>query len=230
MVGLARAYADQLAQSQQHFEHLSTTLPHNTDIRQELANVYRWRGWIDRALSEYAQVLAVEPGLISARVGNAHTQLDNRDYASVEQELVYLQESYPFEPAITDLEKRWDIHNQQEMTVDASTGRSSGETFGEDQYQIDAAWYSLGLTTPTQSFLRAVCTVSALAPAPNTATNAGSRPHSFPPIVAAAASVCEVQSTTASMTTSRLADGWRPTATRCRFAVNERELAATSLD
>ena len=153
MVGLARAYADQLAQSQLHFEHLSTTLPHNTDIRQELANVYRWRGWIDRALSEYAQVLAVEPGLISARVGNAHTQLDNRDYASVEQELIYLQESYPFEPAITNLEKRWDIHNQQEMTVDASTGRSSGETFGEDQYQIDAAWYSAPLSHRYRAFV-----------------------------------------------------------------------------
>jgi biofilm PGA synthesis protein PgaA len=154
LVGLARAYADQLAQSQQHFEHLSTTLPHNTDIRQELANVYRWRGWIDRALSEYAQVLAVEPELISARVGNAHTQLDNRDYASVERELLYLQESYPFEPVITGLEKRWDIHNQQEMTVDASTGQSSGETFGEDQYQIDAAWYSAPIAHRYRAFVK----------------------------------------------------------------------------
>jgi biofilm PGA synthesis protein PgaA len=145
MVGLARAYADQLAESQRHFESLSTTLPHNTDIRQELANVYRWRGWIDRALYEYSQVLAVEPGLISARVGNAHTQLDNRDYASAEQELLYLQERYPFEPAVTGLQQRWDIHNQQEMTVDASTGQSSGETFGEDQYQVDVAWYSTPL-------------------------------------------------------------------------------------
>jgi biofilm PGA synthesis protein PgaA len=153
MVGLARAYADQLAQSQEHFEHLSTTLPHNTDIRQELANVYRWRGWIDRALSEYAQVLAVEPGLISARVGNAHTQFDDRDYASVERELLYLRERYPFEPAITGLEKRWDIHNRQEMTVDASTGQSSGQTFGEDQYQVDAAWYSAPLAHRYRAFV-----------------------------------------------------------------------------
>jgi biofilm PGA synthesis protein PgaA len=153
MVGLARAYADQLAQSQLHFEHLSASLPHNTDIRQELANVYRWRGWIDRALSEYAQVLAVEPGLISARVGNAHTQLDNRDYASVERELVYLQERYPFEPAVAGLEKRWDIHNRQALTVDAGTGQSSGSTFGENQYEVEAAWYSAPLAYRYRAFV-----------------------------------------------------------------------------
>jgi biofilm PGA synthesis protein PgaA len=153
MVGLARAYADQLAESQQHFEHLLAALPHNTDIRQELANVYRWRGWIDRALSEYAQVLAVEPGLVSARVGYAHTLLDDRDYPRVEQELQHLKEHYPFEPAVTGLEKRWTDHNRQELTVDSRIGRSSGETFGEDQYQVDAAWYSQPLFYHYRAFV-----------------------------------------------------------------------------
>lgn len=153
MVGLARAYANQLSQSQQHFENLSTSLPHNTDIRQELANVYRWRGWTDRALSEYSQVLAVEPDLLSARVGYAHTQLDNRNYKSVERELAYLKEQFPFEPAVAALEKRWDVHNRQELTVDASAGESSGSTFGEDQYQIDAAWYSTPIAYRYRAFV-----------------------------------------------------------------------------
>jgi len=153
MVGLASAYADQLADSQQHFEHLSTALPHNTDIRQELANVYRWRGWIDRALFEYAQVLAVEPGLISARVGHAHTQLDNHDHASVDLELQYLKKRYPFEPAVTSLEKRWIDHNRQELTVETKIGRSSGPTFGQDQYQIDATWYSQPLAYRYRAFV-----------------------------------------------------------------------------
>jgi biofilm PGA synthesis protein PgaA len=153
MVGLARAYADQLSQSQQHFEQLSTSLPHNTDIRQELANVYRWRGWTDRALSEYSQVLAVEPDLLSARVGYAHTQLDNRNYKSVERELAYLKEQFPFEPAVAALEKRWEVHNRQELTVDASAGESSGSTFGEDQYQVDAAWYSTPIAYRYRAFV-----------------------------------------------------------------------------
>jgi biofilm PGA synthesis protein PgaA len=153
MVGLAQAYADQLAESQQHFEHLSEALPHNTDIRQELANVYRWRGWIDRALFEYAQVIAVEPGLLSARVGQAHTMLDNHDLASVEQEIQDLKEQFPFEPAVTGLEKRWIDHNRQELTVETSFGQSSGATFGEDQYQIDATWYSRPLGYRYRAFV-----------------------------------------------------------------------------
>ena len=153
MVGLARAYADQLAESQQHFEKILAALPHNTDIRQELANVYRWRGWIDRSLSEYAQVLAVEPGLVSARLGNAHTQLDNRDYVSVEQELEYLEENYPLEPAIAGLEKRWNDHNRYELFIDSSVGRSSGSTFGEDQYRIDATWYTKPIAYNYRAFV-----------------------------------------------------------------------------
>jgi biofilm PGA synthesis protein PgaA len=153
MVGLARAYADQLAQSQRHFEHLSMSLPHNTDIRQELANVYRWRGWTDRALSEYAQVLAVEPGLSSARVGKAHTQLDNRDYAEVDMELSYLKENYPFEPGIVRLENRWNVHNRQELTIETRVGQSNGATFGEDQYQVDAIWYSKPLAYRYRAFV-----------------------------------------------------------------------------
>jgi biofilm PGA synthesis protein PgaA len=142
MVGLAYAYGDQLADSQEHFEQLLAKIPHNTDIRQELANVYRWRGWIDRSLSEYAQVLAVEPEFLSARVGNTHTQLDNRDYAPVEKELVALNAQHWQEPAVIDLNDRWLLRNQQELELNASFGESSGATFGEDQYEVDAVWFS----------------------------------------------------------------------------------------
>ena len=141
-VGLAHAYGDQLADSQEHFEQLLAKIPHNTDIRQELANVYRWRGWIDRSLSEYAQVLAVEPDLVSARVGNTHAQLDNRDYAPVEKELVTLNAQHGQEPAVKDLNDRWLQNNQQALEFDSRFGTSSGPTFGENQYEIDVVWFS----------------------------------------------------------------------------------------
>lgn len=142
MIGLAHAYGDQLADSQEHFEQVLAKIPNNTDIRQELANVYRWRGWIDRSLSEYAQVLAVEPDLISARIGNTHTHLDNRDYAPVEEELIALNAQYEQEPAVKDLNDRWILNNQQSLEVNARYGESSGPTFGEDQYEIGVVWFS----------------------------------------------------------------------------------------
>lgn len=142
MFGLARAYFDQLEYSQKYFEELLARAPHNSDIRHELANVYRWRGWLERSRSEYAQVLAMEPDLMSARIGNAHVLLDNRDYAPVEREVLALSESHSDEPAVRNLADRWQVHNRQEVVVDAEFGESSGSTFGEDQYRADVAWYS----------------------------------------------------------------------------------------
>jgi len=142
MYGLARANFDQLADSQKYFEDLLAKAPHNTDIRHELANVYRWRGWLDRSLSEYAQVLAVEPELMSARVGNAHARLDYRDYAPVEKELRALGEHYGDEPAVKNLADRWQLQNLQEVVTNVEFGESSGPTFGNDQYNVDVAWFS----------------------------------------------------------------------------------------
>lgn len=142
MVGLARAFADQLADSQEYFELLLAEVPHNTDVRQELASVYRWRGWLDRSLSEYAQVLTIEPDLMAARIGNAHAHLDSRNYTPVEQEIRALSEHHGNERAVINLTERWQTHNSHELTVDAEVGESSGPTFGEDQYRVDAVWFS----------------------------------------------------------------------------------------
>ena len=142
IAGLAHAFADQLADSQKHFEQLLREAPHNTDVRQELANVYRWRGWLDRSLSEYAQVLTVEPDFVPARIGNAHAQLDNRDYAPVEQELVALNDFYGQEAGVKNLTERWQAHNRSTLEINAEFGESSGPTFGEDQYRVEAVWLS----------------------------------------------------------------------------------------
>ena len=151
--GLASAYSDRLADSQQHFETLLVDLPHNTDARKELASVYRWRGWIDRSLAEYSQVLAVEPGLVSARIGKTYTMLDNRDYARAEQEILDLQSQYEFEPAVHLLAQRWQDHNRQEILIESNFGESSGDTFGQDQYELDAAWYSQPLAYRYRAFV-----------------------------------------------------------------------------
>ena len=151
--GLASAYSDRLSDSQQHFESLLVDLPHNTDARQELANVYRWRGWIDRSLAEYSQVLAVEPDLVSARVGKAYTMIDNRDYEQAEQEILDLQSQYGFESAVHLLAKHWQDHNRQEIRVESNFGESSGDTFGQDQYELNATWYSAPLAYRYRAFV-----------------------------------------------------------------------------
>jgi len=67
--GAAYAYGDQLAAAQARFERLLRDAPGNLDVRHELGNVYRWRGWLDRSVLEYRRVLAVAPDLLAARIG-----------------------------------------------------------------------------------------------------------------------------------------------------------------
>lgn len=152
LVGLSRAYADQLGDAQEHFESMLTEMPHNNDVRQELASLYRWRGWPNRSLREYRQVLAVEPDSLSARVGAAHALLDAREYDDVERELASLETLHGGEPAVRSLARRWRLHNLSEARIDARFGKSSGVTFGEDQYDIEARWSS----RPFQNRYRAI--------------------------------------------------------------------------
>jgi biofilm PGA synthesis protein PgaA len=142
LVGLSRAYADRLGDAQQYFESLTAEIPHNTQIRGELANVYRWRGWVDRSLEQYGQILAVEPNFVAARVGETHTLLDAHEYDDVERALEELESRHGKENAVRTLARRWENHNRNEIYVETRFGESSGTTFGDEQYEINASWYS----------------------------------------------------------------------------------------
>ncbi len=142
IAGIAEAYGDQLATAQSRFEGLLAEAPNNSDLRHELANVYRWRGWLDRSLYEYRQVLAVDDELLSARIGYAHAQMDAREFGDVDQAVADLSNSYPREPSTTDLARRWQVHNRSELDVSGSVGDSSGATFGSDYYSIDTRWFT----------------------------------------------------------------------------------------
>lgn len=142
IAGVAEAYGDQLAVAQSRFEALLAAAPNNPYVRQELANVYRWRGWLDRALFEYAQVLSLDESLLSARIGYANARFDARDYPTVAATVDELTAVRPNEPAVVRLAERWQIHNLSELDVVASSGNSSGTTFGSEYYTVDARWFT----------------------------------------------------------------------------------------
>jgi biofilm PGA synthesis protein PgaA len=140
--GVAYAYGDQLAAAQTRFEGLLGAAPGNLEVRHELANVYRWRGWLDRSLFEYRQVLTVDPQLLAARVGYAYAQLDAREYAEVDESVAALEHERGLEPAVAKLAEEWQLHNRSDLEVVASNAASTGATFGSDSYRIDATWHT----------------------------------------------------------------------------------------
>jgi biofilm PGA synthesis protein PgaA len=142
VAGVADAYGDQLAAAQTRFETLLADAPNNLDLRHELANVYRWRQWLDRALFEYAQVLTVDADLLSARIGYGYAQIDAHRFPEVETTVAELTAEYGDEPAVQRLAEEWNLHNRSELTVVANNGESSGSTFGTDYYRVDTYWYT----------------------------------------------------------------------------------------
>ncbi|MFQ5982849.1 MAG: poly-beta-1,6 N-acetyl-D-glucosamine export porin PgaA, partial [Woeseiaceae bacterium] len=151
--GVSLALADQLPQSQVRFETLLSRAPHNTDLRQELATVYRWRGWTDRALFEYEQVLSVEPELTTARIGHAHALLDRRKYELADREISALVSDRPAQRDVMRLRQRWEQHNKHQFHVESAFGDSSGVQFGSRQYSFDGYFFTRPLAYRYRPFV-----------------------------------------------------------------------------
>ena len=153
LAGITDAYGDQLEAAQARFEALLGEAPNNGSLRHELANVYRWRGWLDRSLDEYRQVLTTNDDFLAAELGHAHAALDAREYSDVEETVNEASEFYPREPAVRRLAERWQIHNERELSIDATSGDSTGPVSGANNYRVDARWYTAPLRYRYRTFV-----------------------------------------------------------------------------
>lgn len=142
ITAIADASVDKLAAAQKRLEGLLLGAPNNSDARHELANVYRWRGWLDRSLSEYNQVLTVNADLIHARVGRTYVELDAQRYREAQTEIARLNRYDSHEPLVQRLNSAWANHNRSELLIETDTGNSSGTTFGSSQQSFDAIWFT----------------------------------------------------------------------------------------
>ncbi|MCJ7557176.1 MAG: poly-beta-1,6 N-acetyl-D-glucosamine export porin PgaA [Gammaproteobacteria bacterium] len=147
---LARSYADRLEESQQELERITEEAPNNASARQELATVYLWRGWPDRALNQYQQVLTIYPAHLGALTGWTSTQLVRQEFRQADQQISKLQKDYPNTPSVQQLARQWSLHEKSELILDASAGNSTGDTFGSRQYSAQGWWY----TPPVQDWFR----------------------------------------------------------------------------
>jgi len=142
MAIMGHAYADRLEHAQYRLERLLEELPGNVSAQENLGYVYMWRGWSDRAVAEFGQVLAVEPGSVDAAVGLGHALMDLQRYRESHNRLDHLNRYNADRSPVKELARRWQVHRLSELRIEAGVGRSSGDTFGSDQYQLDAWWYT----------------------------------------------------------------------------------------
>jgi biofilm PGA synthesis protein PgaA len=139
---LGRAFADQLEEGQRRLEMMSDEAPLNTDIRSELAMVYRWRGWPTKALAEYELALRIEPELLGARIGRAQTHIDLGQFEAAEKRVYELVEHFPEHKHVRRLEKDWKRENIWRLVAEGGAGRSTGEQLGTRDRLFDTFFYS----------------------------------------------------------------------------------------
>lgn len=139
---LAKAYADRLDEAQADLEMLAREAPHNASIRQELAAIYMWRGWPERAIEQYQQILTIYPEHEGARVGLAGAQIDKQQYRAAQEEVSALLLDYPDDRQVQALSQRWQLHGKGRLVLESSFGNSSGDTFGSSHYTVDGWWFS----------------------------------------------------------------------------------------
>lgn len=143
VAAMGMAYGDDLAGSEQALTALKSIGPSNHPLNNYLANIWRWRGWLDLAEKTYQDNLIKEPNDVQAQYGLAHTHLDGRDWALADKEIKALNGYLsPDDPALKELNRRWALHQKRQFITDFNTGKSSGAAIGSRTNDVNAWLYS----------------------------------------------------------------------------------------
>ncbi|RME32884.1 MAG: poly-beta-1,6 N-acetyl-D-glucosamine export porin PgaA, partial [Gammaproteobacteria bacterium] len=131
---MARAYADDLQAAEARLEAMLDLGPENTELQQELATVWRWRGWEKRAYETYLRLLRQEPALTGARIGAAAAALDLQRFPEAERRTESLAREYPENLHAQRELRRWRNHNRPLFIAETGYGSSTGGTFGSEEW------------------------------------------------------------------------------------------------
>jgi biofilm PGA synthesis protein PgaA len=148
-----RAYGDDLETAEQHFQVLNNVGPMNSEVRMALGQIWRWRGWSERAEQRFYEASKDYPDQVSPRVSLANTHLDLRDWRLAESEIQPLVAEYPENSAVQALGKRWDLHNKHQLTMDGFSSKSAGSTFGSRTQGLNATLYSKPINYNYRAFV-----------------------------------------------------------------------------
>jgi len=140
------AFNSNLNKAQLSLENQLTKAPANTDLRNDLATVYRYRGWPEAADYELSLIQQTEPNLLSARVNQALVMHDLRDYQSMESSVSELARQYPHQTAVKELNQEWLRHNAIAFRSELVFEEGDNALFSGNE----TTWTNQVLTAPLQ--------------------------------------------------------------------------------
>lgn len=126
VAAMVQAYANQPAEAQTRLEALATDAPASAQVRRELATIYRWRGWPNRALRQIQLARAYEPEVIGGRLEHAVTLAALERFAAADMHFGMLAEEFPGNAAVARELARWHDRQRWWLGLEAGYGESDG--------------------------------------------------------------------------------------------------------
>ncbi len=148
-----RAYGDDLETAEQNFKTLNDVGPMSEEVRTAMGQIWRWRGWSERAEQRFYEANHDYPDQVSPKVNLANTHLDLRDWQLAESEIQPLVAEYPENSAVQAVDKRWDLHNKYQLSMDGFGTKSAGTTLGSRSQGLNATLYSKPINYNYRAFV-----------------------------------------------------------------------------
>lgn len=126
LAAMIRAYANQPAAAQARLEALALDAPASAQVQRELATVYRWRGWPERALEQVELARAYEPEVLGGRLEHALTLAALERFETADAAFDALAAEYPGQPAVARELERWRDRERWWLSAEAGYGESDG--------------------------------------------------------------------------------------------------------
>jgi|GEM_PF-5034981 len=153
---LSPTYNNRLKESQLALEQFLSAGPANTDIRNHLAMIYRWRGWPRKAQQQLQLIKQVEPQFDAANINAIYTKIDLRDYQNIDNEIIALKKKHYKSPALKQLTTAWDLHQKASIQIQSSVAAGSGGAFASRDTSIQARVNSALFQQGLRLFSRAI--------------------------------------------------------------------------
>ena len=153
-VSFAKAYGDDLASAERLFTDLANLGPMNEAVKLSLGEIWRWRGWHQKAQQQFLASTKAQPNLLAAKVDLAHSRMDLRQWPQAAQEIPALYSQYPENTSVQQLNKRWQLHNMRELIAEGDTNKSSGSTVGSRFANVHGALYSAPFRDNYRAFVQ----------------------------------------------------------------------------
>ncbi len=137
------AYTDDLKGAQIRYEKMLATAPYNFEIRNNLAMIYRWRGWPQKANEEINIAKTIDPANLYLAVNHINTLLDLYRFKEAEQELDVLVKLYPDNRQVAQIYKRYHLRDKRQFItwVDGGNSDADASDQGSSDLSIESYLY-----------------------------------------------------------------------------------------